>query len=243
MCPFLFKMKRYDKITEKNPREIVLLRGTGCQWKRCTFCDYHTDASSDANANFALNSAVLDCVTGELGRLEVINSGSFVDLDAKTMQKIRDVAIAKGISALHFECHWMHRGALNDLRAFFAKDRIRLIFKIGVESFDIPFRERILKKGLGNATPEQIAAAGFEEINLLCGIDGQTASGIRADIETGLAHFSRVCVNVMTENTTAVRPDKKVIEAFMREVYPLYQNDQRVDILLQNTDFGVGKRE
>ena len=233
-------MKRYDKITEKNPREIVLLRGTGCQWKRCTFCDYHSDASSDINANFALNSAVLDCVTGEFGRLEVINSGSVVDLDTQTLHKIRDVAVSKGISFLHFECHWMHRNALNELRAFFAKDRIRLIFKIGVESFDIPFRERILKKGLGNASPEQIAAAGFEEINLLCGIDGQSVKSIGADIETGLAHFSRVCVNVMTENTTAIRPDQRVIEAFMREVYPLYQNDQRVDILLQNTDFGVG---
>ena len=236
-------MKRYDKITKKNPREIVLLRGTGCQWKRCTFCDYHNDASSDINANFALNTAALDCVTGEFGRLEVINSGSFVDLDAQTLHKIRDVALAKDISVLHFECHWMHRSALNGLRAFFAKDRIRLIFKIGVESFDIPFRELILKKGLGNASPEQIATAGFEEINLLCGIDGQTESSMRADIETGLAHFSRVCVNVMTENTTAIRPDQRVIEAFIRDIYPLYQNNPRVDILLQNTDFGVGQGE
>jgi hypothetical protein len=47
-------------------------------------------------------------------------------------------------------------------------------------------------------------------------------------------------MNVMTANATKIRPDKQVIESFMREVYPLYQNDQRVDILLQNTDFGVG---
>ena len=240
MRAFLFKMNRYDKITEKNPREIVLLRGTGCQWKRCTFCDYHSDASPDEGANFALNSAALDCVTGEFGRLEVINSGSFVDLNAQTLQKIRDIAAAKDISVLHFECHWMHRSALNDLRAFFAQAHVRLVFKIGVESFDIPFREQILKKGLGNASPEQIAAAGFEEINLLCGIDGQPSDSIRAVIETGLAHFSRVCMNVMTANATKIRPDKQVIESFMREVYPLYQNDQRVDILLQNTDFGVG---
>ena len=63
---------------------------------------------------------------------------------------------------------------------------------------------------------------------------------MHTDIETGLSFFSRVCVNVMTENTTAIRPNREVIEAFMREVYPLFQNDQRVDILLQNTDFGVG---
>ena len=233
-------MKRYDQITEKNPREIVLLRGTGCQWKRCTFCDYHRDASSDAKANFALNSAVLDRVTGELGRLEVINSGIFVNLDPQTLSKIRDITIAKGITELHFECHWMHRRDLSKLRAFFAQVPTRLIFKIGIETFDIPLREKILKKGMGSASPEQIAAAGFEEINLLCGIDGQTANSMHTDIETGLSFFSRVCVNVMTENTTAIRPNREVIEAFMREVYPLFQNDQRVDILLQNTDFGVG---
>ena len=41
-------MVRYAVIEDKNPREIVLLRGLGCQWLRCAFCDYHTDGSSDA---------------------------------------------------------------------------------------------------------------------------------------------------------------------------------------------------
>ena len=47
---------RYSVINDKNPREIVLLRGSGCKWKRCAFCDYHTDFSEDENANFELNS-------------------------------------------------------------------------------------------------------------------------------------------------------------------------------------------
>ena len=37
------EMERYSVITEKNPREIVLLRGAGCAWRRCRFCDYHLD--------------------------------------------------------------------------------------------------------------------------------------------------------------------------------------------------------
>ena len=68
-------MTRYSVIEDKNPREIVLLRGRGCAWKRCRFCDYHLDASRDEQANLTLNRAVLAQVTGRYGRLEAINSG------------------------------------------------------------------------------------------------------------------------------------------------------------------------
>lgn len=40
-------MERYSVITNKNPREIVLLRGSGCKWRRCAFCDYHLDFSPE----------------------------------------------------------------------------------------------------------------------------------------------------------------------------------------------------
>ena len=52
-------LTRYSEITEKNRREIVLLRGSGCKWRRCTFCDYHLDFSPDETSNFALNQEVL----------------------------------------------------------------------------------------------------------------------------------------------------------------------------------------
>lgn len=64
--PF-FVMERYSIIKDKQPREIVLLRGAGCVYKRCTFCDYHTDCDQDTAANFRLNQAVLDRVTGLFG--------------------------------------------------------------------------------------------------------------------------------------------------------------------------------
>ena len=44
----------------------------------------------------------------------------------------------------------------------------------------------------------------------------------------------------MCPNSSAIDPDGAVIEAFVREIYPIYRNDDRVDILLNNTDFGVG---
>ena len=60
------------------------------------------------------------------------------------------------------------------------------------------------------------------------------------DIELGLAHLERICLNVMTENTTSIKPDAQVIRVFVENIMPRYQDNQRVDILLNNTDFGVG---
>ena len=81
-------MERYSIINEKNSREIVLLRGSGCVYRKCIFCDYYTDRCSDEDENFRLNKAVLEKVTGIFGDLEVINSGSVFELDKKTLDFI-----------------------------------------------------------------------------------------------------------------------------------------------------------
>ena len=112
-------MLRYGIISEKDPREIVLLRGTGCFYKKCTFCDYHLDACSDDDANVALNRDVLKQVTGEYGNLEVINSGSFHELGEKTLSLIRETVREKGIKVLHFEAHYLVRNKIAALREFF----------------------------------------------------------------------------------------------------------------------------
>ena len=69
---------------------------------------------------------------------------------------------------------------------------------------------------------------------------GQSKESMLRDIELGLKYFERVCVNIMVENTKPIKPDHCVIEIFKREVYPLYKDNEQVDILLNNTDFGVG---
>lgn len=232
-------MIRYSVITEKNPREIVMLRGTGCRWKRCTFCDYHLDRADDPAANFALNREVLSRVTGLYHHLEVINSGSFCDLDEATMEEIVRVCREKGIDLLHFECHWIHRKEVPAMRAFFARAGITVKVKTGVETFDREFRERVMCKGIGESDPKKIAEP-FDECCLLFGLTGQTEASMRYDIETGLKYFERVCVNLMVENTTPIHPDRAVLEVFMNTLYPIYKDDARVDILLDNTDFGVG---
>ena len=118
-------------------------------------------------------------------------------------------------------------------------DGFTLKTKLGLETFDYVLRERILHKGIPERDPERIAR-GFDEANFLFGITGQNTSSMLSDIELGLKHFERICVNIMCENSTDVKPDKAVIEMFMRDVYPRYIDNERVDILVNNTDFGVG---
>lgn len=232
-------LNRYGVIEQKNPREIVLLRGSGCQWRRCRFCDYHLDFSTDAAANLALNRSVLTQVTGRYHRLEVINSGSFADLDEQTMEQILAICREKSIRQVHFESHWMHRQEIPNLRRPFEDAGIQVRLKIGVETFDPVYREEVLCKGIDTENPAEIARY-FQEACLLFGLTGQTSDSMKQDIETGLAYFDRICINQMTENRTKIKPDPEVIRQFMEQLYPLYMDHPRVDILLHNTDFGVG---
>ena len=234
-----FNPKRYDVITTKNPREIVMLRGSGCKWRRCTFCDYHLDFSRDEGENFQLNNSVLSHVTGIYHDLEVINSGSFNELDPETINIIEQICLAKNIHDLHFEMHWMHRQAIEGLRDRFGTKGIRVHVKMGVETFDSAFRDDVLKKGMNHVTPEEIVPYA-DDVCLLFGLTGQTLSSMRHDLETGLRLFDRVCVNIMTPNTTRVQPDDAVIDIFRNNLYDRYIGNPRVDILLQNTEFGVG---
>ena len=88
-------MERYNKITNKNPREIVLLKGRPCAWGKCRFCDYIEDNSRDVQEMNALNQEVLSHVTGELGVLEVINSGSCFELPEETLKMIKEIIAEK----------------------------------------------------------------------------------------------------------------------------------------------------
>lgn len=230
-------MERYSVITEKRPREIVLLRGRGCNYRRCSFCDYHLDFSPDDEQNFALNSEVLSRVTGVYGELEVINSGSVFELDGHTLNLIMSTCREKNIHTIHFEAHYMYRDRLLALRKVF--DGFVLKLKLGLETFDYDMRERVLLKGIPDRDPAVISD-GFDEANFLFGLKGQTAAGMISDIELGLKNFERVCVNVMCENSTSVKPDPQVVSAFLTQVYPIYKSCTRVDILIKNTDFGVG---
>ena len=124
-------MLRYSLIEKGMKREFLLLQGTGCRWRKCTFCDYHTDVSEDP---YAVNKDVLSLVSGRYGVLDIINSGSCFEFDKDTITLIQKTAAKKNIRTLWFEAHWMYRKHLKDFASLFPGVDVK--FRVGVESFN-----------------------------------------------------------------------------------------------------------
>ena len=228
-------MERYSVITEKNPREIVLLRAFPCAWGKCAFCDYIEDNGRNREEMEEQNRQVLSQVTGGLGVLEAINSGSCFELPRETLEDIKTIAGEKNIRRLIFESHWIYRHRLEELREFF---RIPVTYKIGVETFDYDFRERVLNKHAEFKSP-RVVASFFDSICLMVGIKGQTKEMIRNDIAILKQYFSHGTVNVFNNNSTPIRRDEELVRWFMEE-YRWLLDDPDVEVLYNITDFGVG---
>ena len=228
-------MERYNRITNKNQREIVLLKAKPCVWGKCRFCDYIADNSRDIPAMVKLNREVLSRVTGEFGVLEVIDSASCFELPQETLEDIHRVIQEKHICKLFLESHWIYRNRLDEMRQFFG---IPIVYKIGVETFDEDFRENYLNKHADFKSPEEVAAL-FDSPCIMVGIKGQTRDMIRRDMEILKKYFALGTVNVYTNNTTDVKADSELI-AWFREEFGYLADDPAVEVLFENTDFGVG---
>lgn len=228
-------MERYNKILNKNPREIVLLQSHPCAWGKCRFCDYIADNSRDKAAMLALNQSVLSRITGELGVLEVINSGSCFELPRETLELIRRIVQEKHIRRLFFEAHWMYRERLQSMREFMG---VPITFKIGVETFDHDFRQGYLNKNADFSSPQEVRRY-FESPCLMVGIRGQTREMIDRDIHLLKTYFPLGTVNVFTDNSTDVKRDPALVDWFMRKYASLLE-DPSVEVLYEKTDFGVG---
>ena len=227
-------MKRYALIHTVLPREFVLLQGTGCRWKRCTFCDYHGDVSDDP---FAMNRAVLTQVQGVYGVLDVINSGSAMELDEQTVEMIKKVVKEKKIHTLWFEAHYMYRHKLAKFAEQF--DGVEVKFRCGVESFDGSLRER-WNKGMATSVTAEDVAKYFQGVCLLCCTEGDSKERIIRDIALAEQWFEYASVNVFCENTTAVKRDDALAKWFVEEVYPKLKTSKKIEVLVENTDLGVG---
>ena len=227
-------MDRYALIRTKMPREFVLLQGTGCRWRKCTFCDYHEDVSE---CPFEVNKPVLRRVTGQYGVLDVINSGSAMELDADTIALIKEVVREKKIHTLWFEAHYMYRKKLASFAEQFAPVKVK--FRCGVETFD-PELRNAWKKGIPSSVSAQDIARYFQGICLLCCTQGETKEHILKDIELARQHFEYFSVNVFCNNHTEVKQDKELTAWFAQEIYPAIKEDTRIEILMENTDLGVG---
>ena len=228
-------MDRYNKITNKNNREIVLLRSFPCVWGKCSFCDYIDDNGRDEEELNKLNKEVLDNITGEFGVLEVINSGSCFEIPKETMNYIKKIVDEKKIKLLFFEIHWCYRNMLDEIKNFF---NIPIIFKIGVETFDYDFRNNFLNKNAKFKDAKEVAEK-FQSVCLMVGIKGQTKEMIKKDIETLLENFKYGTINVFVDNTTSIKRDEELVQWFRKE-YSYLDDHPTIEVLYHNTDFGVG---
>ena len=91
----------------------------------------------------------------------------------------------KNIQKLFFEAHWIYRHKLEEMRE---RMGVPIIFKIGVETFDYDFRQRVLNKHADFREPGEVAEY-FDSLCLMVGIQGQTKDMIRYDIDCLKRYF------------------------------------------------------
>ena len=227
-------MERYAIIHTILPREFVLLQGTGCRWKKCTFCDYHADVSDNP---FTVNKGVLAQVQGVYGVLDVINSGSAMELDEQTIEMIKEVVQEKQIHTLWFEAHYMYRHKLAKFAEQF--DGVEVKFRCGVESFDSSLRQQWNKGIAASVTAEDVAKY-FQGVCLLCCTQGDSKERILKDIALAEQYFEYASVNVFCENSPSIKRDNALAKWFVEEVYPNLKDSSKIEVLMENTDLGVG---
>ena len=227
-------MLRYSLIEKGMKREFLLLQGTGCRWRKCTFCDYHTDVSEDP---YAVNKDVLSLVSGRYGVLDIINSGSCIEFDKNTIALIQKTAAKKNIRTLWFEAHWMYRKHLKDFASLFPGVDVK--FRVGVESFNGK-----LRKGWNKGIPESVSAeeiaSYFNGCCLLVGVKGETKQDILDDIFLADKYFEYFSVNLFCPNSTREETDEALSYFVKTEIRKKLESNSKAELLIENTDLGVG---
>ena len=203
-------MDRYSEVTNKNQREIVLLKAFPCKWGKCSFCDYILDNSNDEEEINKLNFEVLENITGKYKVLEVINSGSCFEIPKATLLKIKEIVKEKKIEKLFFESHWIYKKKIQQMRDFFD---IPITFKIGVETFDYDFRNNFLNKNAKFETVEELKKY-FDSPCIMVGIKGQTREMIDRDMDIVLNNFDHATINVFVNNSSQVERDEELVKWF-----------------------------
>ena len=226
-------LERYSAIESGFRREFLLLQGKGCRWHRCTFCDYWLDRSDDP---YETNSSVLGKVTGEFGVLDIINSGSAMEMDDRTLDEIARIVSDKGIEDLWFEAHWMYRDALSEFSKRFP---CRVHYRIGVESFNPDLRLRWNKGRPRTVTPEMIRSH-FDGVCLLVGLEGQSEEDIMQSVSIAESLFDYYSVNLFCPNSSPEKLDRALAERFIRALAPQIRKSRKAEVLIENTDLGVG---
>jgi len=222
-----------ENVHEK--REIVLLKAFPCRWGRCSFCDYIHDNSEDEEAMNATNREVIGKITGKYGVLQVINSGSCFEIPPASLQMVKEKVDQLQIRKLYMEAWWGYRYRLDEMHELFG---IPIIFITGVETFDEHFRNNVLKKGFEYNSVAEIKRF-FQSVCLMVGIKGQTREMIARDIKILLENFEYGTINLYVNNTTGIEADTELQDWFKTE-YAWLKDQKGIDVLFENTDFGVG---
>ena len=90
-----------------------------------------------------------------------------------------------------------------------------------------------------NVTAEDVAKY-FQGVCLLCCTEGETRERIIRDIQLAEQYFEYFSVNVFCNNTTSIKRDTALVEWFIHDLYPTIKENPHLEILLDNTDLGVG---
>lgn len=228
---------RYNKITDKHQREIVLLKSFPCKYGKCSFCNYIEDNSLDEKEIDAVNMEVLKEITGEYEVLEVINSGSVFELTPRTLEEIKKIVKEKNIKVLYFEIYYGYIKRIEEIKKYFFDVEVR--FRMGIETFDNDFRVKVYNKNFTLKEKEiiEISKKLFSVCLLIC-VKGQTKEMIENDIKIALENFQGVTINIFINNGTVVERDNELVKWFIEKYSYLTSND-KVELLIDNKDLGV----
>ena len=62
---------------------------------------------------------------------------------------------------------------------------------------------------------------------------------IKKDLDLVLKHFKYATINVFINNTTNIKRDEELVQWFIKE-YEFLKDYPNIEVLINNTDFGVG---
>ena len=182
---------------------------------------------------------MLEQVTGKYGELDIINSGSAMELDPDTISEIRKVVKDKCIHTIWFEAHYMYRHRLADFARQFQPAVVK--FRCGVETF-APLHRSRWQKGIRHDVTAKDIARYFQGLCLLCCTDtpGDTRERLLQDIELAEKYFEYYSINVFCPYRTSIRCNDEMLRWFKSEVWPTLQKSSKAEVLIENTDLGVG---
>ena len=208
------------------PKEVLYLQSTGCKWGNCEFCGYKDDVSSDP---YIVNGPVIKEVTGIYGTLDVVVSGSFTELDPKSLKKLKSVIKQKNIQELHIDLHYMYRSQIPEIRSFFAPCQLKIRCMVG--SF-LATKRLLLKKGLSATATAKEIAKDFQGANLFCCFNGDSQESILIDISEGLQNFEYLSIKVAHDQSGFLHRDEVLAQWFIHELYPTLKKNPRITIEL-----------